>query len=65
MNNTLDMIIIVDQNRKVRFATPLFLEMFGLDSEGLPKIDIFDRVHPDDREWLMERHKRVINTQQQ
>ncbi|MFK9090662.1 PAS domain S-box protein [Bacillus salipaludis] len=63
-NHTLDISAIIDQNRRVRFTTPLFFEMFGVSPEDLPKLDIFDRVHPDDREWLMERHRRVIETGQ-
>ncbi|MFJ7726633.1 PAS domain S-box protein [Neobacillus sp. NPDC097160] len=63
-NHTLDIIAIIDQNRKVRFTTPLFFELFGVSPEDLPKLDPFDRVHPDDREWLMGRHRRVIATGQ-
>ncbi|MFJ5717973.1 PAS domain S-box protein [Neobacillus sp. NPDC093127] len=61
-NHTLDIIAIIDQNRRVRFTTPLFFEMFGVKPEDLQKLDIFDRVHPDDRDWLMGRHRRVIAT---
>lgn len=64
MNNTLDMISIIDQNRRVRFTTPLSFEIFVIDPEKLSEMDIFDIVHPDDREWLMDRHRRVIRTQQ-
>ncbi|MCJ8009341.1 PAS domain-containing sensor histidine kinase [Lederbergia wuyishanensis] len=62
--HTLDIIAIVDQNRKVRFTTPMFFEIFGSNLEGNPDLDIFDVVHPEDREWLMGRHNNVIKTQQ-
>ncbi|MBS4196238.1 PAS domain-containing sensor histidine kinase [Lederbergia citri] len=62
--HTLDIIAIVDQNRRVRFTTPMFFEIFGSNLEGNPDLDIFDVVHPEDREWLMGRHKNVIATQQ-
>ncbi|MBW8350042.1 PAS domain-containing sensor histidine kinase [Bacillus sp. IITD106] len=62
--HTLDIIAIVDQNRRVRFTTPMFFEIFGSSLEGNPDLDIFDVVHPEDREWLMGRHKNVIATQQ-
>lgn len=62
--HTLDIIFIVDQNRRVRFTTPSFYDILGSSPEELPNLDIFDFVHPDDRKWLMDRHKRVIATQQ-
>ena len=64
MNHTMDIIAIIDQNRRVRFTTPIFFEIFGGSPEQLPELDIFDVVHPDDRQWMMERHIKIIETQQ-
>ncbi|EKN63774.1 PAS/PAC sensor signal transduction histidine kinase [Neobacillus bataviensis LMG 21833] len=63
-NHTLDIIAIIDQNRRIQFTTPVFFEIFGSSPEELPNLDIFDKVHPEDREWLMERHRNVIKNQQ-
>lgn len=60
--HALDIIMIIDQNRLVRFSTPSFKKTTGYSPEELK--DIFDIVQPDERENLMERHRNVILTQQ-
>lgn len=61
---TIDIILIVDQNRRALFSTPSFTEIFGIAPEELSKRDIFDIIHPDDKENLMKRHRNVMRTQQ-
>lgn len=60
---TIDMIAIIDENRKVHFMTPIFYEIFDIDPDKISTIDIFDILHPDDREMMESRHKNVISTQ--
>ena len=61
--HTLDIIIIVDQNRRVLFETPMLYEIFGLSPDEVAKMDIFDIVYSDDREYMMARHRSLLSTQ--
>ncbi|KAA9021603.1 PAS domain-containing sensor histidine kinase [Niallia endozanthoxylica] len=61
--HTLDIIIIIDENQKVRYVTPSFRTIFGLDPEVFVGENVFDPVHPDDKENLMEAHRQVLKLQ--
>lgn len=64
LNQTTDMLLIVDQNRRTVFSTPNFIEICGYNLEELQNMDVFDVVHPDDKEYMLERHKNLLASQQ-
>lgn len=62
-NHTLDIILIVNQHRNVLYATPTFYEIFDITPEELRQIDVFEgSLHPDDRRYMEERHKKLLKT---
>lgn len=61
--HTLDIIIIIDEKQIVRYVTPSFQIIFGLDHECFVGTNVFDPVHPDDKEELMEAHRQVLKLQ--
>ncbi|WP_338448036.1 PAS domain S-box protein [Niallia oryzisoli] len=62
-NHTLDILLIVNQQRNVLYATPSFYEIFDSTPEELRYKDIFaGSIHPDDRQYMEERHKKLLKT---
>lgn len=64
LNQTTDMLLIVDQNRHILFSTPNLNEIFDYSPEELQNMDAFDIVHPDDKDYMLERHKNLLASQQ-
>ncbi|MHC0039521.1 PAS domain-containing sensor histidine kinase [Pseudoneobacillus sp. C159] len=61
--HTLDILLIVDQNQIVRYATPSFETILGYKMEGIIGANAFDSLYPEDRERLIQSHQEVIRTQ--
>lgn len=57
---TLDIIIIIDELQIVRYITPSIETVFGIKQEEFVGTNVFNLVHPDDKESLMEAHRQVI-----
>jgi two-component system sensor histidine kinase/response regulator len=53
--------IVVFQDNKVVFANPQTYQYSGFSKEDLLNINIWDLVHPDDKEITRERHVRVLS----
>lgn len=62
--HTLDIILIVDKNQIVQFATPSFQTVLGYTPEEVIGKNAFDPLFPEDRDYLMASHKEVILTGQ-
>lgn len=58
--HTMDMHLVVDQHRRVLYATPSFMETTGYNQEELKGIDIFELVHPEDLHYTTERHDHLL-----
>jgi two-component system, NarL family, sensor histidine kinase ComP len=63
-DHTSDVLMLVDRNRHVLFITPNVFEKMGYRPEEVLNRDGFDLIHPDDREYLMQRHKNLLESKQ-
>ncbi|MBW2050530.1 MAG: PAS domain S-box protein, partial [Deltaproteobacteria bacterium] len=52
--------IFIAQDGVFKFANPKTEELTGYSAEELSKIPFVNLIHPDDREMVMERHKRRL-----
>ncbi|HEY49167.1 MAG TPA: PAS domain S-box protein [Dehalococcoidia bacterium] len=69
--STIDGLVVIDaETMKVTYANKTALDIYGFDSiDELDVTDLFDYVHPDDREWslkiiaedMFEKDKRQVN----
>jgi two-component system, NarL family, sensor histidine kinase ComP len=64
LNHTFDMLLIVDQNRHVLYATPNFYDITGYSPEHLRHMDAFSIIHPDDLEYMIHNHQHLLSTKQ-
>jgi len=64
MNHTSDTLMIVDRNRHIVYITPNVYEYTGYSHEELENRDTFFMVHPEDREYLIQRHKNLLASKQ-
>jgi two-component system cell cycle sensor histidine kinase/response regulator CckA len=53
--------IVVFQDNKVVFANPQAFKHSGFSKEDLLNSDIWDLIHPDDKDFTRERHIRVLS----
>lgn len=58
--NTMDSIIVVDNDAIVRFVSPSLTQMTGYSIKEYEGMDAFDMLHPDDRERVREEHATAI-----
>ncbi|WP_246041660.1 PAS domain-containing sensor histidine kinase [Robertmurraya kyonggiensis] len=63
LNNTVDMLFIVDKNRHLVYATPSCYKTTGYNPEELLDRDLFLMLHPDDKEYMLQRHKNLLDSQ--
>jgi two-component system, NarL family, sensor histidine kinase ComP len=61
--HTLDILLIVDQNQIVKYATPSFETILGYSPEDIIGKNAFEPLYPEDREKLIKSHSEVILTQ--
>lgn len=52
IENTLDIITVVDETRRICYTSPSFDSLFELSSKEWHGKDLFELIHPDDREAL-------------
>jgi two-component system, NarL family, sensor histidine kinase ComP len=64
LNYTSDLIIIVDYNRHIIYITPNVYEMTGYTVEESLNRDGFYFIHPEDKEFLLQRHKNLLESKQ-
>ncbi|MBY0121880.1 PAS domain S-box protein [Bacillus sp. S/N-304-OC-R1] len=64
LNYTSDMLMIVDRNRHPIYITPNVYELTGFTPEEALNRDAFLLIHPEDRDSLMSRHKKLLETEQ-
>jgi two-component system, NarL family, sensor histidine kinase ComP len=60
LNYSSDMLMICDRNRHIVYITPNAFEMNGYSPEESYNRDTFFMIHPEDREFLMERHANLL-----
>jgi len=63
INHTSDVLFIVDRNRHVLYATPNLYDYTGYHLEEFKGVDCFFAVYPEDREYLKQRHKNLLESQ--
>lgn len=61
-NNTLDLIVLVDNEAIVRYVSPSIQSTLGYTVEQYEGMDAFDIIHPQDQERVRQSHKQVIQT---
>jgi two-component system, NarL family, sensor histidine kinase ComP len=64
LDHTFDMLLIVNQERNVLFATPNFYEITGYSPEQLRHMDAFAIIHPDDIEYMLHNHHQLLSAKQ-
>jgi PAS domain S-box-containing protein len=52
--------IIITQDAKFQYVNPKFSEMIGYSPEELVSRPIIETIHPDDREMILDRHRKRI-----
>lgn len=61
--NTMDVHFIVNKQRHLVYATPSFFQITGFTPEESKNVDGFEvLVHPEDKQYMIERHKNLIAT---
>lgn len=63
--NTLDTIVLVDNQARVLFVSPSFQRFSGYRTELYEGQDAFEMIHPDDRERVRFAHKDSIRTKRE
>ena len=53
--------ILVIQDGKVKFFNPKALEISGFNEDEIGRLSIFELIHPDDREAVTARYKRIMS----
>ncbi|HYK74317.1 MAG TPA: PAS domain S-box protein [Pseudoneobacillus sp.] len=64
LNHTSDMLMICDRNRHIVYVTPNAYEITGYSPEEVQNRDTFFMIHPEDREYLLQRHKNLLKSKQ-
>ncbi|MHC0039518.1 PAS domain-containing sensor histidine kinase [Pseudoneobacillus sp. C159] len=64
LNYTSDILMIVDQNRHIKYITPNFYTISGYKPEEFYNRDTFDMIHPEDKEYLLARHRNLLASKQ-
>jgi PAS domain S-box-containing protein len=59
VENANDAVFVV-QDRVIKFPNPKTLEISGRSAEELAEIPFTDLIHPEDREMVLERHKKRL-----
>ncbi|TKC20107.1 PAS domain-containing sensor histidine kinase [Robertmurraya kyonggiensis] len=62
-NHMLDILLIVDQNQIVQYATPSFEDILGYSYEDIIGRNAFEILYPEDRNRLIASHREVLRTQ--
>ncbi|WP_123042017.1 PAS domain-containing sensor histidine kinase [Cohnella candidum] len=62
--NSLDAIILVDNDGIVRFVSPSIESLIGFYTSDYEGIDAFDVIHPDDQERVRQCHRDVVRTKE-
>ncbi|MFE8700481.1 PAS domain S-box protein [Cytobacillus sp. FJAT-54145] len=60
----MDILLIVDRNQSIIFATPSIESMLGYSIEGVIGKNAFEFLHPEDKNELIKSHQEVIRLQQ-
>ncbi|MDA3884914.1 MAG: PAS domain S-box protein [Candidatus Delongbacteria bacterium] len=63
LDSSPDPIIVLDENAKLNFVSRSTLQIFGLELEtDLSNVEIFDFIHPEDKEIVGNSLNKLINT---
>lgn len=62
-NHMLDILLIVDQNQIVQYATPSFEDILGYSFEDIIGRNAFEILYPEDKNRLIASHREVLRTQ--
>lgn len=60
VQHTSDVLMIVDRNRHIVYITPNAYEYTGYSPEELQNRDTFFMIHPEDKEYLIQRHINLL-----
>ncbi|WP_102348797.1 PAS domain-containing sensor histidine kinase [Bacillus sp. Marseille-P3661] len=61
---TSDVLMICDRNRHVVYITPNAYEISGYGPEEWKNRDTFFFLHPEDKEYMLKRHRNLLTSQQ-
>ena len=64
IENTSDIIAVVDQDRIIRYASPSVTRTLGYESQELMDARLLDLIHPDDIDFLEETISKVFTGEQ-
>lgn len=53
-DNAMDIIILTSTDRKIHYASPSLFKVLNIKSTELLQAEIFDHVHPDDRQFVID-----------
>ncbi|HEA69839.1 MAG TPA: PAS domain S-box protein [Desulfobacterales bacterium] len=53
--------IFIAQDESIKFPNPKGVEMTGYSAEELAKMPFINLIHPDDRDMVLDRHKRKLS----
>lgn len=62
LGHSSDVLFIVDQNRHLIYMTPNGYKIWGYSPEELLNRDLFDFLHPEDREYMLQRHQNLLES---
>ena len=61
LENSSDIIVVIDRERLIRYASPSIERVLGYDPEALIGLDGFELIHPDERPGVAEDFARVVD----
>lgn len=64
LNHTSDVLMICDRNRHVVYITPNVYEISGYGPEEWKNRDTFFFLHPEDKEYMLQRHQKLLASKQ-
>ena len=62
LSNLSDLVLVMDEEEKLRYASPALRRMLGFKPEELKGTRLSDLAHPEDRERLIEIHREVFQS---
>ncbi|MDD1765672.1 MAG: PAS domain S-box protein, partial [Methanomassiliicoccales archaeon] len=60
IENTSDIIVIIDQDRIIRYASPSMTRTLGYETQELTDVRFLDLIHPNDIDYLEETISRIF-----
>jgi PAS domain S-box-containing protein len=62
--NTMDTIVVVDQQGVVLYVSPSYFDLLGYRADEYKGTDAFQVIHPDDRAYTQAMHRKALESKQ-